>query len=193
MKGSVALDHLGFEVIPIALVEPYEGNTRTHSPEQIDKIVESIRAFGWSNPLIVDEHNKLIAGHGRLMAAQQLAMEMVPVVRMSGLSETQRRALIIADNQLAITGAGWDEERLREEIEALTVLGFDIPLIGFDAAELDRLFNPPQPGNTDPDALPEEPAVAASAPGDVWIMPRSLPKCPKCGEQARLKPRPRIP
>lgn len=118
---------------------PYVRNSRTHSPEQIAQIVASIREFGWTNPVLVDEDGGIIAGHGRVMAAREIAMEDVPCVVLSGLTDAQKRAYVIADNKLAL-GAGWDDAMLRLELEALAQLDFDLELTGFSFEELDAIL-----------------------------------------------------
>lgn len=111
---------------------PYENNSRTHSKEQVDQIVESIKEFGFTNPILVDEKGGIIAGHGRLEAAQRLSLEEVPTITLEGLSEAQKRAYVIADNKLALN-AGWDMDALIAELEFLQSVDFDIALTGFDS------------------------------------------------------------
>lgn len=118
---------------------PYARNARTHSPEQVAQIAGSIREFGFTNPILCDEQGTIIAGHGRLAAAQKLGLEKVPCITIAGLTDTQRRALILADNRIAET-AGWDAEMLRVELEELTEAGADLDLIGFDEGSLDELI-----------------------------------------------------
>ena len=118
---------------------PYARNARTHSPEQVAQIAGSIREFGFTNPMLCEERGTIIAGHGRLAAAQKLGLEKVPCITIAGLSDTQRRALILADNRIAET-AGWDAEMLRVELEELTEAGADLDLIGFDDESLDELI-----------------------------------------------------
>ena len=125
---------------------PYARNARTHSDEQVAQIAASVREFGWTNPVLVDEADGIIAGHGRVMAARKLGMDQVPVIVLSGLTEAQKRAYIIADNKLALN-AGWDEEMLRAELADLRESGFDVNLTGFDPdeiAELDGTEDPPK-------------------------------------------------
>ena len=118
---------------------PYARNARTHSAEQVAQIAGSIREFGFTNPILTDENGTIIAGHGRLAAAQKLGLEKVPCITIAGLTDTQRRALILADNRIAET-AGWDAEMLRVELEELAEAGADIDLIGFDEESLDELI-----------------------------------------------------
>jgi ParB-like chromosome segregation protein Spo0J len=128
-------------VLPTADIVPYSRNSRTHSREQIAAIAASIRQFGFTNPLLVDESSVLIAGHGRLAAAQQLGMTELPAIVLAGLSETQKQALRIADNKLALN-AGWDDDLLRTELMDLRDGGFDLALTGFGDQELEQLFAP---------------------------------------------------
>lgn len=118
---------------------PYVNNSRTHSEEQINQIVASINEFGFTNPLLIDEKDNIIAGHGRLLASKKLKMEEVPCIVLSGLTEAQKKAYIIADNKMALK-AGWDEELLKVELENLKELNFDLELTGFDVDELDDIF-----------------------------------------------------
>ena len=150
---------------------PYARNPRTHSDAQITQIAASIKAFGFNNPILVDSNYGIIAGHGRLLAARQLGLEEVPVIVLDHLSETQKRAYIIADNQLALN-AGWDEELLRLELAALQGEDFDVNLIGFDDDELARLLaaQDATEGLTDEDAVPALPETPVSAAGDLWIL-----------------------
>ena len=123
------------ETIPTADLIPYARNSRTHSPEQVVQIAGSIREFGFTNPVLIDAENGIIAGHGRVMAAQKLGLASVPCIRLAHLTDAQRRAYIIADNKLALN-AGWDDEMLRLEFEDLKLEGFDLSLTGFNEAEL---------------------------------------------------------
>lgn len=118
---------------------PYINNSRTHSEEQINQIVASINEFGFTNPLLIDEKDNIIAGHGRLLASKKLKMEEVPCIVLSGLTEAQKKAYIIADNKMALN-AGWNEELLKLELENLKELDFDLKLTGFDIDELDDIF-----------------------------------------------------
>lgn len=120
---------------------PYARNSRTHSEEQVAQIAASIREFGFTNPVLVDAEGGIIAGHGRVMAARKLGMTKVPVIELGHLTETQRRAYVIADNKLALN-AGWDEELLRLELEDLAADGFDITLTGFDSVPAEVEFLP---------------------------------------------------
>lgn len=119
---------------------PYVNNTRTHDEKQVKQIAASIKEFGWTNPILTGEDNDIIAGHGRLLAAEKLGIEEVPVIVLKGLTEAQKKACIIADNKLALN-AGWDEDLLKIEIDGLKELDFDIDILGFDIDELNFGIN----------------------------------------------------
>ena len=119
---------------------PYESNSRTHSQQQVDQIKRSMNEFGFTNPILLDEHNGIIAGHGRLQAAQELGTKLVPTITLKGLTKAQRKAYVIADNQLALN-AGWDFDALRVEIEDLDSLDFNLELLGFGEEELERILD----------------------------------------------------
>jgi DNA modification methylase len=153
----------------VAALIPNARNPRTHSDAQVAQIAASVREFGWTNPLLVDEADTIIAGHGRLLAARQLGMAEVPAITLSYLSEAQKHALVIADNKLALN-AGWDDELLRIELTDLSDLGFDLGLVGFDDLEIADILADRNAGLTDPDDVPEAPAEPVSKPGDVWLL-----------------------
>jgi len=119
---------------------PYVNNSRKHSDEQVAQIAASIKEFGWTNPILIDGEKGIIAGHGRLMAARKLEMSEVPVIELNHLTHTQKKALIIADNKLALN-ADWEQELLKIEIQALSDDDFDITLLGFDEIELGKMFD----------------------------------------------------
>ncbi len=131
---------LTVERLPIADLKPSPRNARTHSRKQIEQIAESIREFGFVNPLLIDEADRVIAGHGRLAAARLLKLKTVPAIRLRHLSEHQKRALALADNKLA-DNAGWNEEQLALELQYLSEIevDFDVEITGFEAAEIDLL------------------------------------------------------
>jgi ParB-like chromosome segregation protein Spo0J len=159
----------------VADLIPYARNSRTHSEAQVAKIAASIKEFGFLNPVIVDGENGIIAGHGRIMAAQKLGLEKVPVVEASHLTEAQKRAYIIADNRLALD-AGWDDEMLRVELKDLDEGGFDLTLTGFDLGELTALF--------------DEPDFAPGTEDDQGKLDQLEPKivnCPHCGQDFDLR------
>ncbi len=156
----------------VSALIPYIRNARTHSPEQIAQIAASIREFGWTNPILVDGHNGVIAGHGRLLAARQLGFDEVPVIELAHLNDTQRRAYVLADNRLA-ENAGWDAELLRLELGDLQLMDIDLGLMGFGDAELQELLAPGEEdrgGLTDDDEVPEISETPISRPGDVWVL-----------------------
>jgi len=151
---------------------PYIRNARTHSAEQINQIAASIVEFGFTNPILAGSDKVIVAGHGRLLAAQKLGLSQVPVVVLDHLSPAQRKALIIADNKIA-ENAGWDEELLRVELQTLIDEGFDLDLTGFDPEELDELMMGEEPNNqgiTDEDETPDPGTEPISRPGDVWLL-----------------------
>jgi DNA modification methylase len=157
---------------PVERLIPYARNARTHSDEQVAQIAASIAEFGWTNPILAGLDGIIIAGHARLLAARKLGMTEVPVIVLDHLTETQRRALVLADNRLALN-AGWDEEMLRIELESIRDDGFDLELTGFSDDELEDLLREPEEvvaGNTDEDAVPEAPETAVTVPGDVWLL-----------------------
>jgi DNA modification methylase len=155
---------------PLGELIPYARNPRTHSGAQVAQIAASIRAFGWTNPILVDGANGVIAGHGRVLAARKLGMESVPVIELAQMSEAQKRAYVLADNQLALN-AGWDEELLRLELTDLEALGVDLGLIGFAAGELERLLSGEgKQGLTDDDDAPDLPEKPVACLGDLWIL-----------------------
>lgn len=147
---------------------PYAKNSRTHSDAQVAQIAASIKEFGWTNPILVDGDNGIIAGHGRLMAARKLGHDKVPVIELKDMTETQKRAYIIADNQLAMN-SGWDTSLLTLELTDLQEDGFDLELLGFDPKELNALLEPEiSEGLTDEDAVPDVPDEPKTKPGDIY-------------------------
>lgn len=162
-------------MMPAERLAPYAKNARTHSDHQIAQIAASIAEFGFVNPCLVGEDGVLVAGHGRLMAAQRLGMAEVPVIVLGHLSETQRRALVIADNKIA-ENAGWDEELLRQELAALRVDGFELEIVGFSDEELEGLLGGLDgdtgalPSLGDPDHVPEAAPRPVSIRGDIWCL-----------------------
>jgi len=132
---------LKIETRPVADLIPYIANSRTHSDAQVAQIAASIKEFGWTNPILIDGDNTIIAGHGRLLAARKLGMESVPAIVLDYLSKAQQRALVIADNQLALN-AGWDMAMLAAELAELDDAKFDLELLGFDAGLINELLGP---------------------------------------------------
>lgn len=160
-----------YKIVNTADLVPYARNSRTHSPEQVAKIAASIKEYGFLNPIIVDGSNGIVAGHGRVMAAQKLGLETPPVIEAGHLSEHQRRAYIIADNRLALD-AGWDSDLLKIELQDLDEAGFDLSLTGFSVDEIGDLLAGSTEGLTDEDAVPDVPAVPVTVEGDIWQMGR---------------------
>lgn len=159
------------------LLVPYARNSRTHSENQINQVANSIKEFGFTNPVLIDADNGIIAGHGRVMAANILGLETVPCIRLGHLSETQKRAYIIADNQLALN-SGWDDDMLRAELQDLQGIEFDMDLLGFDVETLeDLLFIEPDRDNSKEDEVPEAPAITVSKLGDVWLLGKHRVMC----------------
>jgi ParB-like chromosome segregation protein Spo0J len=145
-----------YKTASVADLIPYARNSRTHSPQQVDKIAASIREFGFLNPIIVDGQNGIVAGHGRVMAAQKLGLATLPVIEAAHLTEAQKRAYVIADNRLALD-AGWDNDMLKIELQDLDAEGFDLSLTGFELSELNAMFEPEAE-----DELPEQKDLKAT-------------------------------
>lgn len=168
------------ELWPVDRLQPYERNARTHSAEQVAQIAASIVEFGFTNPILVDSNDGIIAGHGRLTAAQELGLRTVPVVVLDHLSDRQRKAYILADNQLALN-AGWDTDLLRGELQDLAEHDFDLSLIGFSDDELADLLPdieelaPEEMG--DEEAVPEAHEEPVTKPGDVWLLGKHRVMC----------------
>jgi len=157
------------EQIGIATLIPFAKNSRTHSDAQVAQIAASIREFGFTNPVLVDEANGIIAGHGRVLAARKLKLTEVPCIRLAHLTDAQKRAYVIADNKLALN-AGWDEAMLKLELADLKALDFDLNLTGFNTDEIDALLaEKGTEGLTDPDDTPEPPVEPVTRLGDVWV------------------------
>jgi len=156
---------------PIADLIPYANNARTHSDEQIAQIAASIKEFGFTNPILLDGTNGIIAGHGRLMAARKLSLDTVPCIQLSHLSDKQKKAYILADNRLAMN-SGWDTQLLTLELKSLDDEGFDLEMLGFDADELRELMSDV---NFDPATEDEQGKLDELDPK--WII------CPKCGSE----------
>ena len=164
--------NLQVETWPVERLIPYARNARTHSDEQVAQVAASIAEFGFVNPILVGPDGVIIAGHARLLAARKLRMTEVPVLVLGHLTETQRRALVLADNRLALN-AGWDEEMLKVELESLREDGFDLDIVGFTDEEIEDLLRDPEQvveGNTDEDAAPELPETAVTVEGDLWVL-----------------------
>jgi hypothetical protein len=162
------------ETREISALIPYARNARTHTDEQIAQIAASIREWGWTNPILIDEEGGIIAGHGRVLAAQQLGLDRVPAAIAEGWTEAQKVACRLADNQLALN-AGWDLEILSSEVKGLREWGFDLSLLGF--ADFDALLADKTEGLTDPDAAPPLSEHPVSQLGDLWLLGRHRLLC----------------
>jgi len=163
---------LAVEYLPLARLRPWQANARTHSRKQVRQIADSIARFGFTNPVLIDREDTILAGHGRVAAARELGMDQVPCVRIETMSPAEKRAYVIADNKLALN-AGWDEELLAAELGALhgLELGFDLSITGFSIAEIDGLIEglePQEPDNPEDDRLPAEDGPPRCRRGDLW-------------------------
>jgi ParB-like chromosome segregation protein Spo0J len=166
---------LSYRLIPTADLIPYARNSRTHSDAQIAKIASSIREFGFINPVVTDGKNGIVAGHGRVMAANKLGLKEIPCVEASHLTEAQKRAYVIADNRMALDAA-WDNDLLKIELQDLDAKGFDLALTGFDIGELTALFDEPsfEPGTENDQGKLDE------------LAPKMV-RCPHCGQDFDLR------
>jgi hypothetical protein len=171
------------ETVSVSKLRPYTKNARTHSKKQIWQIAESIKRFGFTNPVLISDDDEIIAGHGRVEAAKLLGIESLPTVRLSHLNAAQRRAYIIADNKLALN-AGWDREVLAIELQALVDLDFDVEITGFSLAEIDLVLDEagessPNPEHDADDEVPPliDPVLATTRPGDLWLLGRHRLLC----------------
>jgi DNA modification methylase len=172
---------MAIEPMPLARLRPYSGNARTHSKKQIRQIADSIRRFGFTNPVLIGKDGEIIAGHGRVEAAKLVGLESVPTVRLAHLDGAQRRAYVLADNKLALN-AGWDQELLAIELQGLIALDFDIEVTGFSPSEIDVVLDeareaaPTGPAKAEAEddvpIRPGDPASAVTRPGDVWCLDR---------------------
>jgi ParB-like chromosome segregation protein Spo0J len=156
---------------------PYSNNSRTHSEKQVQQVAASIKEFGFTNPILIDEDNGIIAGHGRLQAAQLLGMDTVPTIALEGFTEAQRKAYVIADNQLAMN-SGWDLDVLKVEVDRLTELDFNMDLLGFDEDVLAELINTMEP-NFDPATEEEQ--------GQLDELDPKYIDCPHCGKEFDMR------
>jgi ParB-like chromosome segregation protein Spo0J len=159
------------ESIKLDKLIPYARNSRTHSDQQVAQVAASIREFGFTNPVLIDSEDGIIAGHGRVMAARKLGLAEVPCIRLGHLTETQKRAYIIADNKLALN-SGWDEEMLGLELADLREADFDLDVLGFDNFAIEQFLNPPERNDEAPESSGGEIDVDAMEMGCA---------CPKCG------------
>ncbi|MDS4011556.1 MAG: ParB/Srx family N-terminal domain-containing protein, partial [Defluviicoccus sp.] len=159
------------ELWPLARLKPYANNARTHSDDQVARIAASLVEFGFTSPVLIADDGEIVAGHGRLLAAQHLGLAEVPVIRLSQLTPEQVRAYRIADNRLAELSE-WNDELLAAELHALNAAGFDLDLTGFAGDDLARLLAPLDEGDglAGDDVIPEPPANPVSRPGDLWLL-----------------------
>ena len=165
------------EQVKLDALIPYARNSRTHSDAQVAQIAASIKEFGFTNPVLIDETGSIIAGHGRVMAARKLAIADVPSIRLTHLTEAQKKAYVIADNKLALN-AGWDDEMLAVELTDLKDMGFDLDLTGFSTDEIEALLAPTgTEGLTDEDAVPDVPEAPVTVLGDVWLLGKHRVMC----------------
>ena len=179
------------ETWPVSRLNPYEGNARVHPDWQVAQIAASIAEFGFCNPILVGSDDVIVAGHGRLMAAQHLGLAEVPVIVLDHLSPTQRRALVIADNKIG-ENAGWDEDKLARELAALRAESYDLEVTGFTETEIAHLLAgidgddgaPPPLG--DPESVPPVPSHPVSAPGDVWVLGHHRVMCGDATDAAQV-------
>ena len=165
-----------YKTVSVADLIPYARNSRTHSDAQVAKIAASIREFGFLNPVIVDGQNGIVAGHGRVLAAQKLGLATLPCIDAAHLTEAQKRAYVIADNRLALD-AGWDNDLLKIELTDLRADGFNLELTGFSLDEIAAFLVDPTEGLTDPDAVPDVPVAPVTVDGDVWLLGRHRLMC----------------
>ena len=186
------MQHPNIELCPIETLTPYDRNARTHSAKQIDQIAKSIERFGFTNPVLVDDAYGIIAGHGRVAAAKTLNWSEVPVIRLSHLSEAEKRAYILADNKLA-ENAGWDQEILAIELQGLMDVEFDVGLTGFDTAEIDIALEAFKVDCTDEcdehlDAVPKVgDGPALTRPGDIWSLGKHRLICGDAGSPETVR------
>jgi DNA modification methylase len=179
---------MNIEYTLVQELRPYPNNARTHSKKQIKQIAKSITRFGFNNPVLIDDQRQVIAGHGRVEAAKQLGLHAIPTVRLSHLSESDKRAYILADNQLALK-AGWDREILAIELQGLVDLDFDIDLTGFDMPEVDVILDEAKESEEDQDSADDDAPECATGPsvtrtGDLWLLGQHRLLCGDARDQS---------
>src|SRR5205809_2291040 len=177
--GTEGPKRLGLEFWPVERLIPSPRNARTHSDAQLAEIAGSIRTFGFTNPILAGDDGDVIAGHGRLAAARLLGLAEVPVIPLRGLSDVQRRQLMLADNRIALN-AGWDAEMLNLELQELSVMGADLAALGFTAQELAAALNQGGEGLTDENEVPEVAETAVAVAGDIWCLGAHRVTCGDC-------------
>src|SRR5687768_16778844 len=170
------LERMRLEFWPIDRLVPSPRNARTHSDAQVAEIASSIRTFGFTNPILAGEDGDVIAGHGRLAAARKLGLADVPVIPLTGLTELQRRQLVLADNRIALN-AGWDLDMLHVELKDLSALGADLSVLGFTEQELAKALQSASGGLTDENEVPELEENAVAGLGDIWCLGRHRIAC----------------
>lgn len=180
LENSVSQPNPTIEMLPVRQLRPYAGNARRHSKKQVRQIAESMRRFGFTNPVLISDEDEIIAGHGRVMAAKELGIEAIPTLRLSHLSPEERRAYVLADNKLALN-AGWDTEILAIELQALIDIEFDVSLTGFSVAEIDLTLDQAREASTNEippaDIIPPLPAQPVTRRGDLWLLGRHRLLC----------------
>ena len=180
LADALAYQQIEIEKINVSALIPYARNPRTHADEQVVQIAASIREFGFTNPVLIDESGGIIAGHGRVMAARKIGLAEVPCIRLMHLTDTQKRAYVIADNKIALN-SGWDNEMLKLELSDLKGLDFDLDRTGFSMDEINALLaDKGTEGLTDPDDVPEPPVEPVTRLGDVWLLGRHRLVCGDC-------------
>ena len=170
------------EIWPVERLMPYQRNARTHSPEQVAQIAASIVEFGFNNPILVDSNAGIVAGHGRLLAARKLGLAEVPVVVLDHLTETQRRAYVLADNKISLS-AGWDDALLAEELRHIQADGLDLAIVGLSDEDIDALLAEPPEAESAPEAeeeIPEARMTAVTRPGDIRLIGNHRLICGDC-------------
>lgn len=174
--------------VSVNTLKPYPNNARTHSDKQIDQIAKSIEAFGFNNPILVDENGMIIAGHGRLLAAQKIGLSQVPSITLSHLSPAQRQAYILADNKIALN-ADWSIDKLQSEFQSLLNMDFDVSLTGFSQDEINTFLNPEilNEGLCDPDDVPEIQEEPINKMGDIWILGNHRLRCGDSTYESHVK------
>ncbi|MBL8564813.1 MAG: site-specific DNA-methyltransferase [Hyphomicrobiaceae bacterium] len=170
------IDHEKLERVAVDALEPYSGNARTHSKKQIHQLARSIEKFGFTNPVLIDGTNGIIAGHGRVLAAKSMGLKEVPCLRLSHLTDADKRAYILADNKLA-QNAGWDKELLAIELQSLIEVDYDVELTGFTVGEADVVIGEaaqasPDARDAEDNTIPEPAGRAVTRPGDIWLLGR---------------------
>ena len=174
------------EYVPIEALKAFQNNSRTHTASQVTQIANSITKFGWTNPVLIDDDNTIIAGHARVSAATQLKIPSAPCIRLSTLTDEQRRAYVIADNQLAML-SDWDKPVLAAELMALKSLKFDIGTLGFNDLQLNSFLSRVDVSREDEDDIPQPPSQPTTKPGDIWLMGDHRLICGDATDEATVK------